>query len=75
MDERDQRLVEELVDGEVESNSSGVLPVGAGEPVDMELILSPVAAGVGTWLIWLVGLPLLVQGMRRSGGGRAAAIP
>ena len=69
------RLVE-LVDEEVESNSSGVLPVGAGEPIDMDLILPPVAAGVGTWLIWLVGLPLLagvlVTVLVLSGKGKEA---
>jgi hypothetical protein len=49
----------ELVDGETETSASAEIEIG-GEAVDMQLVLPPSGRnGLGTWLVWLVGLPLL----------------
>lgn len=49
----------EVVNGNIESNAVGELPVGGEESVMLELLMPPVSAGFGAWLVWLVGLPLL----------------
>lgn len=50
----------EVVDGESESSAAGNLGVGGSSAVDLQLLLPPSGeGGLGTWLVWLVGLPLL----------------
>lgn len=50
----------EVVDGDSEASAAGNLSVGGGSEVDLQLLLPPSGqGGLGTWLVWLVGLPLL----------------
>jgi hypothetical protein len=68
----------EVVGGEVETRASAELAVG-GPAVDLRLLMPPSGrSGLGTWLVWLVGLPLLagllvtllvLTGRGRSGTG------
>jgi hypothetical protein len=49
----------ELAGGGVESAARGRISVGAAQ-VDLELVLpASNSRGLGSWLLWLVGLPLL----------------
>lgn len=53
------RIVE-LADGGEESAASGELVIGGDETTRLELVLPPSSGdGLGAWLLWLVGLPLL----------------
>jgi hypothetical protein len=52
--------LEEIVDGQSETSASTQIVVGGEAPVEMQLVLPPSGrSGLGTWLVWLVGLPLL----------------
>ena len=52
------RVVELVRGGKPESNTAGELPVGLG-PVYYELVMPPVPPSVGTWLLWLIAIPLV----------------
>jgi hypothetical protein len=50
----------EFVDGNRESSAVTEISVDGGTPLEAELLLPPGGGGgLGTWLVWLVGLPVL----------------
>lgn len=50
----------ELTNDQPEASASTTLTIGGGSPVDVELVLPPSNEnGLGAWLLWLLGLPLL----------------
>lgn len=50
----------EVDDGRSKASATGNLSVGGSSAVDLQLLLPPSGQGrLGTWLVWLVGLPVL----------------
>lgn len=50
----------EVVEGRTEASGSGLIEVGGDGPLQEELLLPPSGrSALGSWLVWLVGLPLL----------------
>ncbi|MEX2534207.1 MAG: hypothetical protein WD273_01290 [Trueperaceae bacterium] len=51
-------LVEPAADREA-ATASGVLTLDGSTPVELALVLPASGGGLGSWVVWLVGLPLL----------------
>lgn len=50
----------EVVGGRTEASGSVLVEIGSDNPLEGELLLPPSGgSGFGSWLVWLVGLPLL----------------
>lgn len=50
----------EVVEGRAEASGSGSIEIGGADPLEEELLLPPSGgSALGSWLVWLVGLPLL----------------